>query len=282
MSVTVDQVVSENGTSLLSAINDDHGGVIAEMKESMDPNVFHSALTASMLKWRHEGKKGVWLKLPIEHANLIEPAVKEGFWYHHAEPNYLMLVYWIPETPSTIPANASHRVGVGAIVLTDKKEILVVQEKSGKFRGTGIWKIPTGVVDEGEDISAAAVREVKEETGIDTKFVETLAFRQSHKAFFEKSDLFFLCFLVPSSFNIQKQELEIEAAEWLPFEEYAAQPFTQKNGLVRIILDVCKTKMEKGYIGFSPKPVTCYSGENSSYMYLNATDYNQFYSANQY
>jgi len=26
--------------------------------------------------------------------------------------------------------------------------VLVVQENSGRFRGTGIWKIPTGVVEE--------------------------------------------------------------------------------------------------------------------------------------
>lgn len=26
--------------------------------------------------------------------------------------------------------------------------MLVVQEKSGRFRGTGVWKLPTGVVDE--------------------------------------------------------------------------------------------------------------------------------------
>lgn len=27
-------------------------------------------------------------------------------------------------------------------------QVLVVQEKSGGFRGTGVWKFPTGVVDE--------------------------------------------------------------------------------------------------------------------------------------
>jgi len=48
---------------------------------------------------------------------------QEGFWFHHAEPHYLMLVYWIPETTNTIPANASHRVGVGAIVMNDKREV---------------------------------------------------------------------------------------------------------------------------------------------------------------
>lgn len=78
-------------------------------------------------------------------------------------------------------------------------QVLVVQEKNGLLRGTGVWKFPTGVVDEvcanfrpeellfifirnrvqsksnqqiklyllqGEDICAAAVREVKEETGV--------------------------------------------------------------------------------------------------------------------
>lgn len=50
-------------------------------------------------------------------------AVQEGFWFHHAEPNYLMLVYWIPGGANTLPANASHRVGVGAFVMNGKREV---------------------------------------------------------------------------------------------------------------------------------------------------------------
>jgi ADP-ribose pyrophosphatase YjhB (NUDIX family) len=56
-------------------------------------------------------------------------------------------------------------------------QVLAVQEKSGVLRGLGVWKFPTGVVEPGEDINLGAVREVKEETGIDTEFVEVLAFR---------------------------------------------------------------------------------------------------------
>ncbi|KAF2284771.1 hypothetical protein GH714_030179 [Hevea brasiliensis] len=93
-----------------------------------------------------EGKAGVWIKLPIEFSNLVNPVVQEGFRYHHAEPDYLMLV-------------------------------LVVQENSGRFKGTGVWKLPTGAVNEGEDICEAAVREFKEETGIEAEFVKILAFR---------------------------------------------------------------------------------------------------------
>ncbi|KAG5516249.1 hypothetical protein RHGRI_037070 [Rhododendron griersonianum] len=282
---------SRSVDQLLSGRNDDHGGVIVEMStEPVDAVVFGSLLRASILHWRQEGKKGVWIKVPIELVNLVEPAVKvsvfallqsscfgmlfhaslqEGFYFHHAEPKYLMLVYWIPETPSTIPVNATHRVGIGGFVMNEKKEVLVVQEKSGILRGTGVWKFPTGVVEEGEDICDAAVREVKEETGIDTKFVEILAFRQSHKSFFEKSDLFFVCLLQPLSFNIQPQESEIEAAQWMPFEEYTAQQFVQKNEVLKYVSDVCLSKREGKYSGFSPVPTTGSFSTTESYLYLN-------------
>ncbi|KAH7544530.1 hypothetical protein JRO89_XS15G0181600 [Xanthoceras sorbifolium] len=271
--------VFENGVvehvKLLQAANDEHGGVIVEMEEPMAPQVFATVLRASMLHWKHQGKRGVWIKLPINLVNLVETAVKEGFWYHHAEPNYLMLVYWIPETANTIPANASHRVGVGAIVLNDRRELLVVREKSGRFQAIGLWKIPTGIVDEGEDIIKAAMREVKEETAIDTEFLEILAFRQSHKSFFGKSSLFFLCMLCPLSFDIQKQELEIEAAQWMPFAEYAAQPFVQKTQLFKYTTELCLAKIDKGYTGFSPHPTTSIFSNKNGYLYLNSQDFNQ-------
>ncbi|KVH99207.1 NUDIX hydrolase domain-containing protein [Cynara cardunculus var. scolymus] len=311
---------------LLPAICDEYGGVVVELKEHMESDVFLTLLKTSMSQWTLQGKKGVWIKLPIHLANLVETTVKEGFWYHHAEPDYLMLVNWIPKTTSTLPLNASHRVGVGAIVLNDKQEIrstevaydhhmetyqtvifhstpvlmLVVQEKSGILRGTGIWKIPTGIVEvvwllevvhyfanipfsktliefnlQGEDISAGVIREVVEETGIDTEFVEVLAFRQSHKAFFGKSDLFFVCMMRPLSFDIQIQELEIEAAQWMPLEEVAAQPFAQKtDSLMNRIMKLCKAKVEKDYSGFTPHPVTSYFSESPSYIYFNNTDFN--------
>ncbi|XP_024976903.1 nudix hydrolase 10-like isoform X2 [Cynara cardunculus var. scolymus] len=255
---------------LLPAICDEYGGVVVELKEHMESDVFLTLLKTSMSQWTLQGKKGVWIKLPIHLANLVETTVKEGFWYHHAEPDYLMLVNWIPKTTSTLPLNASHRVGVGAIVLNDKQE-----EKSGILRGTGIWKIPTGIVEVGEDISAGVIREVVEETGIDTEFVEVLAFRQSHKAFFGKSDLFFVCMMRPLSFDIQIQELEIEAAQWMPLEEVAAQPFAQKtDSLMNRIMKLCKAKVEKDYSGFTPHPVTSYFSESPSYIYFNNTDFN--------
>ncbi|KAH1055559.1 hypothetical protein J1N35_033624 [Gossypium stocksii] len=268
--------VNENEEQgLLDAINDRYGGVIVEVTQPMDSALFASVLSASMAKWRQQGKRGVWIKLPIQHVNLVEAAVKEGFWYHHAEPNYLMLVHWLPQGAQTLPANASHRVGIGAFVMNKNREVLVVQESIGRLRGTGVWKFPTGVVNEGEDLCAAAVREVKEETAIDTKFVQVLAFRQSHKVFFEKSDIFFLCLLEPLSFEIQKQESEIEAAKWMPIEEYAAQPFVQKYELLKCSVDICFAKKNGNYSGFSPVLTSSAFSNEKSYMYFNIHELNK-------
>ncbi|KAJ6967575.1 nudix hydrolase 2-like [Populus alba x Populus x berolinensis] len=272
----MEQVLVENEevqqVKLLDSVNDDFGGVIVELSEAMDLKVFASMLKASIALWRSQGKRGVWIKVPIQLVNLVEAAVKEGFWFHHAEPKYLMLAFWIPEGSHTLPANASHRVTIGAFVMNKKREVLVVQEKYGIFRGTGIWKLPTGAVDEGEDIRAGAIREVKEETAIDTEFVEVLAFRQSHKSFFGKSDLIFVCMLRPLSFDIQKQESEIEDAQWMPWDDYVAQPFVQTHELSKQIVDICKAKEDETYFGFSPVPIASKLPDQKSYLYLNDRD----------
>ncbi|CAN4075444.1 unnamed protein product [Withania somnifera] len=241
---------------LLPAVNDEHGGVIVQIEGPMELSVFNYMLKHSIKVWKLQGKKGVWIKMPIEIANLIEIAVKEGFWYHHAEPHYLMLVHWIADTESTIPANASHKVSIGAIVFNEKRELLVVKENCGRLKGSGIWKIPTGTVEEGESIFEGAIREIKEETGIDTEFLEVIAFRQIPKSFFNKSELFFLCLMRPLSFDIQKQDLEIEAAQWMAFEEYANQPSIQKDDLSKYIRYLCLAKAEGDYQGFTPIPIT--------------------------
>ncbi|CAH9089403.1 unnamed protein product [Cuscuta europaea] len=257
--------------TILAATEDTYGGVTVDMKEKMDSNPFATSLTASMQLWKQQGKKGVWLKLPIELSDLVDVAKKEGFVYHHAEETYVMMVYWIPKTPSTLPANASHQVGIGAFVINDEGEILVVQEKYGKFGGTGLWKMPTGVVKEGEDISDCAVREVKEETGIDAEFVEFLAFRQNHKLLFSKSDLFFVCKLKPLSSTITKQDTEITDAKWMKIEEYMEQPFVKESESFSSVAEICNMAARKddAYSGFIANPKTKKRPGAKSYLYCN-------------
>ncbi|XP_061340686.1 nudix hydrolase 2-like [Gastrolobium bilobum] len=286
-SLTKEEEVQGKGIGLLRAVEDRHGGVIVTMEDPMDSLVFASLLEASISHWKGQGKKGVWIKLPIEHSNLVDAAVKAGFRYHHAEPDYLMLAYWIPNTPDTLPANASHRVAIGAFVMNTNNEVtvtyiniksleqvfgvLVVQESNGRFSGRGIWKLPTGAVNEGEDICTAAIREVKEETGIETEFVEVLAFREKHRSFFQKSDLFFVCMLQPHSFNIQRQVSEIEAAQWMPIDDYVAQPFVRENEQFDFLTKICLSNMDGKYSGFSTL-LTNTSSSKKSYLYFNKKD----------
>ncbi|XP_050206092.1 nudix hydrolase 2-like [Mercurialis annua] len=258
---------------LLDGVEDLYGGVVVEMKESMDPEIFTSLLRASISQWRLQGRKGIWIKLPIQLSNLVHPAVQAGFRYHHSEPDYLMLVTWLASTPDTLPVNATHRVGIGAFLVNKNREMLVVQEKHGGFKGTGVWKLPTGVVNEGEDICTAVVREVKEETGIDAEFVEVLAFRQSHRSFFSKSDLFFVCMLRPLSFDIQMQDSEIQAAQWMPVEEYVNQPYNQKYPIFKYIAEICQTKSERDYAGFSAVTAATTASGKDTYMYFNNRDF---------
>ncbi|KAI3713292.1 hypothetical protein L1987_71866 [Smallanthus sonchifolius] len=199
---------------VLDAFDDEYGGVVVNPdKLPIQTNVFASILRSSVSIWRTEGKKGIWLKLPVEKCDLVPIAVREGFQYHHAETGYVMMTYWIPNEPCMLPANASHQVGVGGFVMNDKNEVLVVQEKHCAPELFGLWKLPTGFILESEEIFTGAVREVKEETGIDTEFVEVIAFRHAHNVAFEKSDLFFICMLRPVSSEIKIDDHEVQAAK---------------------------------------------------------------------
>ncbi|TKY55484.1 Nudix hydrolase 8 [Spatholobus suberectus] len=219
-----------------------------------------------------QGKKGIWLKLPLEQSDLVPIAVKEGFQYHHAEPGYVMLTYWIPEGPSMLPANASHQVGVGGFVINDNNEVLVVQEKHCSPATLGLWKIPTGFILEAEEIYTGAVREVKEETGIDTEFIEVIAFRHAHNVAFEKSDLFFICLLRPLSSKIIVDDHEIAAAKWMPLVDFVEQPLIQEDSMFRKIIDIFIARLGKRYCGLSTHQVVSKFDDMVSSLYYNVID----------
>ncbi|GLJ35136.1 hypothetical protein SUGI_0707210 [Cryptomeria japonica] len=185
-----------------------------------DASRFADSLKASLSQWARQGKKAVWIKVPKEQAKLVPV----GFGYHHAEPSYVMLVHWIPQTPPTISDNASHQAGVVAFVFNEEGEVLVVQEMCGPYKDFGLWKMPTGRINQGEGIKEGAVREVQEETGINTEFVQVVGFRDGHNTPFGKSDLLFVCMLRSLSSNIVVQDTKISAAKWMAMEEFASQP----------------------------------------------------------
>ena len=59
------------------------------------------------------------------------------------------------------------KVAVGTIVRTDDARLVLVRRAIEP--GYGLWVFPGGYVDRGEEITAAAVREAREEAGLDVE-----------------------------------------------------------------------------------------------------------------
>jgi Nudix hydrolase domain len=81
---------------------------------------FSSQLLYSLETWRATGKKGVWLKIPIDKLEYAATAIDFGFVCHHAEKDYLMLTHWLSEDENKLPPNASHQIGVGCVVVNQE------------------------------------------------------------------------------------------------------------------------------------------------------------------
>jgi len=94
----------------------------------------------------------------------------------------------------------------------------------------GIWALPKGKIDEGESAAEAAIREVREETGVDGRVVEKLGdIRYVYTATWEgaKGERIFK---VVSFFLLQAgrgriddideaMRIEVDEARWLPLDE---------------------------------------------------------------
>lgn len=228
--------LSDAPTNILRYTEDRYDGAIVDFKQlPSNDGDFTAALDASLAYWRANKKRGIWMKLPIQNASFIPIATARGFVFHHAENNYVMMTHWLGDGESRLPQNASHQVGVGSVVIDDTGRLLLVQEKNGPLKGAGVWKLPTGLSDPGEDIADAAMREVLEETGVKTEFVKLLCFRQAHNILFGKSDLFFVCVLRPLTKEVTHQEIELVAADWCTPETLFDQAFFQRSPFYSVV-----------------------------------------------
>lgn len=68
------------------------------------------------------------------------------------------------------------------------------------------------------------MREVKEETGIDTVFESLVTLRHTHKMMFGNSDIYVVVTLKATSDTITKSDMEIKECKWMDVEEYLNHP----------------------------------------------------------
>lgn len=117
-------------------------------------------------------------------------------------------------------------------------KIILVQERTGPAARRKLWKMPTGLIDPGEDIADAAIRELKEETGLDGVFEGIICLRHAPFGGAGRSvpDLFFVVrvrLLERENSNgesgenggqvVKLQTEEIADMCWMPIMEYYHQ-----------------------------------------------------------
>lgn len=130
--------LSDAPSTILLYTEDKYDGVIVDSKKLPENDAdFTVAIDSSLAYWREHKRRGIWLKVPLEKASFVPILSQRGFVFHHAEKDYVMMTNWLAPNASRLPANASHQVGVGCVVVNDEGKLLLVQEKNGPLRGTG-------------------------------------------------------------------------------------------------------------------------------------------------
>ncbi len=207
----------------IEATSNPFGGVVVKPDAlNPDPEAFSPQLCHSLQAWKEQGFKVAWLEVPIAKSRLIPTAVEAGFAFHHSGEDYLMLFCRLQEG-AFVPRHASHYIGAGGVVFNQKQELLVVSEKYHQSSASPPrFKLPGGALHEGEHLVEGVIREVLEETGVQTRFDALVCFRHWHGYRYGKSDIYFVCRLHPLSEKISLQEEEIEHCLWMPVEEYLA------------------------------------------------------------
>lgn len=99
----------------------------------------------------------------------------------------------------------------------------------------------------GEDIVDAAIREVREETGIHAVFKSMVTFRHAHTyAMFGNSDIYVVVLLSATSETIDKSDIEIAACKWMDIEDFLTNPnvISFNRFIVSQALDLQKRKLK--------------------------------------
>ena len=120
-------------------------------------------------------------------------------------------------------------VGVGALIVKEEKMILV---KRGAEPGKGQWSIPGGLVELGESVRDAVVREAKEETGLDVEIVVDRPLDAFDNIDTDEKGGFhyhfvLLQFLTHPKSGTLKSSSDAVDAKWVPLEEVEKYDLTK-------------------------------------------------------
>jgi 8-oxo-dGTP pyrophosphatase MutT (NUDIX family) len=204
---------------VLQGSPDQFGGmVVPPTALPEDATVFRALMERSLAAWSADGFKLVWLEIPIANARAIPVAAEAGFRFHHSGEDYVVMTLRLVES-AFIPGHATHYIGAGGVVINAREELLVVCERHRRTKQP-YYKLPGGALQQGEHLVDGVIREVLEETGIQTQFESLVCFRHWHGYRYGKSDIYFVCRLAPLGEDLTMQAEELEECLWMPVEDY--------------------------------------------------------------
>ena len=108
-------------------------------------------------------------------------------WWH--EPDHVV-GEWMAMIGEGVAGYVTPKTTVGALVTNDDGELLLV-----KRADSGVWLYPTGWADVGYSPAEVAVKEVKEETGIDCEVVQLVAVLDGLRRGFTRIPMYSMVFL---------------------------------------------------------------------------------------
>ena len=117
---------------------------------------------------------------------------------------------WLSSVGSGVPGYVTPKIAVGAVVGNEEGEILLVQRAD-----SGVWLYPTGWADVGYSAAEVAVKEVLEETGIETEPVRLVMVLDGLRIGITQIPLYSLVFqLRPTGGALKAHPLECRDVGW--------------------------------------------------------------------
>ena len=117
---------------------------------------------------------------------------------------------WMDNIGEGIPGYVTPKVAIGAIVGNDAGEILLVKRVP-----SGVWLYPTGWADVGYSAAEVAVKEVREETGIEAEPVQLLGVVDGMRMGFSKFGMYMLLFHCRATGGeLNPHPLETDGCRW--------------------------------------------------------------------
>ncbi len=123
----------------------------------------------------------------------------------------------------------------GALILNEQREVLLVRRR---FRpNKGMWCLPIGFAEKGETIRDAALRELKEETGLDGR-IGRLIDADSWDSTFYGTDLLVVTFEVDKIGGSEEAGDDAEAVAYFPIDRLPPLAFPSNEKTVRLCADL--------------------------------------------